>query len=610
MSRRLPLLAGVVAALAVLSGPLLSREQPGKRYAILVGVKAYNHAALPDLEYTERDVEDLEQLLTPAGYKVTLLTTAAGAKDEARRPTLANIRNSLAAVLKDVTKHDTVLIALAGHGVQPDGGKESYFCPLDAKPKDPKTLLPLTGLIDELTDSGAGVKLLLVDACRNDPDPGRGRGVDGSRVEALPKGVAALFSCSAGQRAFETKKAGGGHGVFFHYVLQGLQDKDLRNDRGDLTWSRLAEYVQENVEARVPEWIGAEARQVPHEVRNLAGRSPLLLQGDAVKREPARAVAPFDADRARSLQQEWARYLGRRVIETLDLGDGVTLELVLIPPGLFMMGSPPGEEGRWDREGPAHEVELTKPFWIGRFEVTRGQFRRFVEAEGYKTDAEKDGKGGDGYNADYKAFFLSPAYTWQNTGFSQTDEHPVVNVSWNDAMAFCAWLGRKAGTKVRLATEAEWEYGCRAGTTTCFSSGDSDASLRRVANIWDLSLKTKWDYSRDTSKEWEKINKAWFDEVAWDDGYPFTAPVGLPRRANAFGLYDMHGNAWEWGADYFGNYLDGRVRDPDGPVAGTLRVVRGGSFNNPARRCRSAYRGGEPPAGRSCRIGFRVVLVR
>jgi formylglycine-generating enzyme required for sulfatase activity len=614
MSRRLLLLAGVVAALAVLSGPLLSQEQPGKRYAILVGVKAYNHAALPDLEYTERDVEELAALLEPAGYKVTLLTTSAGERDEARRPTLANIRRALAAVLKDVTKHDTVLIGLAGHGVQPDGGKESYFCPLDAKPKDPKTLVPLAGLIDELTDSGAGVKLLLVDACRNDPDPGRGRGVDGSRVEALPKGVAALFSCSAGQRAFETKKAGGGHGVFFHFVLEGLRGQAGKNDRGELTWSRLVEYVQENVEARVPEWIGGEARQVPHEVKNVAGRSPVLLRtDDEVKHEPARAVAPFDAERARALQQEWADHLRRKVVETVDLGGGATLELVLIPPGVFTMGSPGGEQGRFNDEfndeGPAHEVELTKPFWIGRFEVTRGQFRRFVDAAEYKTEAEKDGKGGGGYDADKQDFFSDSKYTWRSTGFAQTDEHPVVNVSSNDAMAFCAWLGRKTGGKVRLPTEAEWEYSCRAGTTTRFSGGDSDTSLRRVANIADLSLKAKWDYSNLTNKEFQKILKEWFDEVSWDDGYAFTAPVGQ-FRANAFGLYDMHGNAWEWCADWYGKYSEGRLRDPEGAAAGSFRVLRGGGFDGAARNCRSAFRSRVEPAVRFLNLGFRVVLVR
>jgi hypothetical protein len=266
-----------VVLLALLAGLALARpEDRSRRIAVLVGVKAYNHADLPDLEFTERDVTELGDLLRPAGYQVTLLTTTAGANDARRKPTLANIRRELAAALQNVTKYDTVLIGLAGHGVQPAGAKGSYFCPSDAKPKDPHTLLSLAGLIDQLNDSGVGVKLLLVDACRNDPDPGRGRGVDGSRIEALPKGVAALFSCSAGQRSFETKKAGGGHGVFFHFVLEGLRGQAAK-EGGEVTWSRLADYVQENVARRVPEWIGAEVRQVPHEVKNLAGLPPVLL---------------------------------------------------------------------------------------------------------------------------------------------------------------------------------------------------------------------------------------------------------------------------------------------------------------------------------------------
>jgi hypothetical protein len=263
---------------ALLAGLALAHpEERPRRIAVLVGVKAYNHAELPDLEFTERDVTELGNLLRQAGYEVTLLTTTEGARDGRRKPTLANIRRELQNAFRNVTKQDTVLIGLAGHGLQPAGAKGSYFCPSDAKPKDVNTLLALAGLIDQMNDSGVGVKLLLVDACRNDPDPGRGRGVDGSRIEALPKGVAALFSCSAGQRSFETKKAGGGHGVFFHFVLEGLRGKAAK-EGGEVTWSRLADYVQENVAARVPEWINPEMKQVPHEVKNLAGLPPVLLE--------------------------------------------------------------------------------------------------------------------------------------------------------------------------------------------------------------------------------------------------------------------------------------------------------------------------------------------
>ena len=152
-------------------------------------------------------------------------------------------------------------------------------------------------------------------------------------------------------------------------------------------------------------------------------------------------------------------------------------------------------------------------------EVTRGQFRRFVDDAGYQTEAEKDGKGGYGWT-EAGNFVYDPKYTWQNLGFDQTDEHPVVNVSWNDAVAFAAWLSRKEGTTYRLPTEAEWEYACRAGTTTRYSSGDDPESLATVGNVADGTAR-------------EKLPN-WYPDPTWTiaarDGFVYTAPVGRLTR--------------------------------------------------------------------------------
>src|SRR5262249_135477 len=152
----------------------------------------------------------------------------------------------------------------------------------------------------------------------------------------------------------------------------------------------------------------------------------------------------------------------------------------------------------------------TQPFYLGKHEVTVGQFKAFVKDTNYKTEAEKDGKGGRAF--DGKEFVQSPDFTWKKLHFTQMDDHPVVVVSWNDAMAFCAWLSKKEGKTYRLPTEAEWEYACRAEANTRFSAGDKDIDLKMTGNIADATLKMKW--------------KEAFWTTQWDDGFPFTAPVG------------------------------------------------------------------------------------
>ena len=275
-----------------------------------------------------------------------------------------------------------------------------------------------------------------------------------------------------------------------------------------------------------------------------------------------------------------------------DLTNGIGMKLKLIKPGKFLMGSPKDEEGRSGDEGPQHEVEITKAFYMGVCPVTKGQFAAFVQDDGYQTDAEKDGKGGYGLRLATAEWEQKPEYTWRHPGFRQGDDHPVVEVSWNDATAFCAWLSKKEGKTYELPTEAEWEYACRAGTKTRFWCGDADASLRGNANIADASLKAK---------------SPSFGTVAWDDGYAFTSPVGS-FKANPWGLYDMGGNVWQWCADGFGPYEGGFFKDPKDKESANGHVARGGTWGNLPSGCRSASRNSFDPARRDATRGFRVVL--
>jgi len=297
---------------------------------------------------------------------------------------------------------------------------------------------------------------------------------------------------------------------------------------------------------------------------------------------------------------------------SVDLGGGAKMEMTLIPAGEFKMGSGESAEDTaaffnktyggdllkadyFKSEHPQHRVRSTKPFYLGTYHVTRGQFRQFVADTGYKTDAEKGigYKGAFGWNADEKKFDVNEKYSWRNAGFEQTDEQPVVNVSWNDAVEFCKWLSRKEGRTYRLPTEAEWEYACRAGTTTRYYSGDDPETLAKVGNVADAAAKAKfldWKYT-----------------IKGNDGYVFTAPVGK-FKPNAFGLYDMHGNAWQWCADWYGAeyYAASPVDDPTGPASGNDRVLRGGSWFDWPSFSRSADRFGSAPDLRVSGTGFRV----
>jgi formylglycine-generating enzyme required for sulfatase activity len=262
------------------------------------------------------------------------------------------------------------------------------------------------------------------------------------------------------------------------------------------------------------------------------------------------------------------------------LVNSVGMELVWIEPGTFMMGSPEEEVGRWDGERQ-HLVTLTQGYYLGATEVTRGQFSAFVQATNYRTEAEMLGSawtldGSDNWS-DVKGA------TWLNPGFTQDDSHPVVCVSWNDAVEFTKWLSGKEGRTYRLPTEAEWEYGCRAGTTTPFHTGETISTDQ--ANY-------DGNYAYGAGRKGEYRDR--------------TTPVGA-FEPNAWGLYDMHGNAWEWCQDWYGDYPAGDAMDPSGPDGGADRVLRGGGWFFIPRGCRSAYRLGGDPGNRYSNGGFRLV---
>lgn len=246
-------------------------------------------------------------------------------------------------------------------------------------------------------------------------------------------------------------------------------------------------------------------------------------------------------------------------------------EMTAVPPGSFAMGSPSSEEERGDGEGPVHRVSVPAPFAVGVHKVTRGEFSRFVSATGHATgDSCWIREDGDWEERDGR--------DWRNPGFSQTDDHPAVCVSWHDARAYAGWLSRETGANYRLLSEAEWEYAARAGTATRYHWGDDIGRGRANCD----GCGSRWDNAG-------------------------TAPVGS-FAANAFGLHGVHGNVWEWTRDCWNADYEGAPRDGGAWEGGdcSRRVIRAGSWNFAPGELRSANRFGYGARSRDFDLGFRV----
>ena len=246
---------------------------------------------------------------------------------------------------------------------------------------------------------------------------------------------------------------------------------------------------------------------------------------------------------------------------TVDLPGGVAMEMVWIEPGMFAMGSPDSEPGRDPDEGPQHQVRISRGFYLGEKEITQRQWEAVMGTR-----------------------------PWEGKIYVQANpDHPAVFISWNEVQEFVRQLNEATdGSLYRLPTEAEWEYACRAGTATRFSFTGGESGLEE---------------------------HAWYYDNAWNAGKKYAHPVGT-KRPNPWGLYDMHGNVWEWVQDWHttivgtrpsGSYPDSSQADPTGPPSGSHRVKRGGSFYDFARSLRSARRDGYSPRGRYINIGARLL---
>ena len=256
-----------------------------------------------------------------------------------------------------------------------------------------------------------------------------------------------------------------------------------------------------------------------------------------------------------------------------------------MPAGSFEMGSPESEAGRWSTEGPVHRVGIKRPFAVGVHEVTRGEYSRFVSATGYPSGAScQTYEGGE--------WKLRSGRDWRYPGFQQTNAHPVVCVSWEDAKAYVRWLSEKTGEEYRLPSESEWEYAARGGTETM--------------RYWGGNSSGQCGYANGADREAKKHYSGW-TTVSCNDGHVHTSPAGS-FRGNGFGLHDALGNVWEWVEDCWNDSYLGAPRDESAWESGECdrRVLRGGSWNSLPRILRFAYRDLNGTESRSFTAGFRV----
>ncbi len=436
------------------------------------------------MQFTENDIEALANVLIENGYSpnnVTVMTQTRGLKEPELFPTEENIFRELDLILDGRDASDSVMLAFTGHGVKFKDETTSYFAPVDVNLSKRQHLVSFEKVYQELRNCPAQRKLLLSDACRNDPLSASAKSsnsITKPANEVPPGSTVALFSCEAGQEAREDETLK--HGVFFHFVLEGLRgkadkrDEDIGNGNGTVELTELASYTQK----KVPDYVRAKFRskQTP-DLKTNVNNIQLLLRYPLI------------------------RVIRKKIVNSLGA------KLILLPPGTFRMGSPSNEKGRKAKREFHHSVTMPGRLYMGGTEVTLREILEWLNDPrvSFQADWLRDKP------EHIPVHRINGKHELSNDSqFSTSGDQPMTYITRKGASAFCKWLTQKEGVRYRLPTEAEWEYACRAGTETPYSFGSMPDS--RQANI--------------------------------NNQHEHTLPVrSFPP--NAWGFYDMHGNAAE-----------------------------------------------------------------
>ncbi|WP_017656032.1 SUMF1/EgtB/PvdO family nonheme iron enzyme [Fortiea contorta] len=593
-----------------------------KNWAIAIGINQYNN--LQQLNYAKLDAEAMgDWFKIEAKFDQVFLFTddspaIATNPPIPTQPTYGHLRRFLRANFETplLAPGDNLWFFFAGHGRRE--ADRDYLMLIDSDPGDVEhSAIPVEYVTQRLRRSGADNVVLFLDACRDEGSR------SGMGIGEEHQGVVTFYSCSPRQKSYEIEQLQ--HGSFTQALLEGLRIAGAGNCA---TVERLDRYLQSRVPTinqkygRTPQYpyVTAEpatklhlillpdystlhdinqlkldareaedqedwelARQLWLRV-NVAARgsdiqvmaafiriekrqgqsSPSPIPKPVISPRGERSVTPeiptfsFDVVTVDNKGQEVKREKGQAEYFTEDLGDGVILEMVAIPSGKFLMGSPSGEG--YDREKPQHQVTV-ESFFMGKHPVTQAQWKRVATLPKVNRD-------------------LKP-----NPSKFKGDNRPVEQVSWCDAVEFCSRLSKHTNNQYRLPSEAEWEYACRAGTTTPFHFGETmTTELANYDGNFTYASEPKGKYRQQATK------------VA---SFP----------SNAFGLYDMHGNVWEWCQDTWYDSYEGATTDGSAWLNdnNSSAVLRGGSWFSTPRYCRSASRSNNYRVNHHVTFGFRVV---
>ena len=637
----------VLAALSMILPNTYAAEAANEfGVAVIIGNKAYQDDRVPEVDYAHNDADAFYRFVVGTlGFSpdnVVDLRDATKARMESAFGSKGNVRGQLWRWAEADGSSD-VVVFYSGHGVPGINDGRGYLLPVDANPDTAEINgYPIDVLYENLGKVPHKSATVFLDACFSGASGDGGKLIAGASpvyVEADVSGLTGLTVLTAATgKQLASWDAEARHGLFTQHLLEALYGAADADGNGRVSAAETKLYLDRHMTRAARRTYGREQDASLHgdesavlSFSSTGGWSSRPTLGSAaftVAVTPAEARIrilnigpPYRAGmelEAGSYEVEASAPGYATKTETVAHGATPTVhrmslreaspqmrdrfrdcpecpEMAVVPAGSFRMGSPSWEQGRDDDEGPMHEVTFAAPFALGVYEVTVAEFGRFVDETGYRTEAERDAEKGC-YTMEIPTrnkWEYTAGRSWRDLEYEIEGDQPVVCVSWDDAKKYVAWLSENTGMPYRLPSESEWEYAARAGSETKYHFGNDEAQLCVYGNVADETPL--------------RNGNIWTNKAACSDGAVYPTRVGA-YRPNAFGLYDMHGNVWEWTEDCSNDSYAGAPSDGSAWENGDCakRVLRGGSWSLRPSLLRVAHRIKDATGIRFDNGGFRV----